>query len=185
MARVWKCTCGASFPKYGFAFTTHIKEGREKGEEHGSAGLVDAETGEILARTLPEAVQMGLVPPSTKRQRRLRGMAAKASGVASEGPSVGGSEGASGDGREGLLSEDAKKKRSAASLRGRFITEEALLDGRLLIFYDLARERFPEYDASVGEWIWDCIMHFYAEHADELGLGKLFEDTLKVEVESG
>ena len=80
MARAWKCTCGASFPKYGFAFTTHIKEGGEKGEQHGSVGLVDAETGEVLARTLPEAVQMGLCRPrrrGTEALRLLRGTVQK------------------------------------------------------------------------------------------------------------
>ena len=185
MARVWKCTCGASFPKYGFAFTTHIKEGREKGEEHGSAGLVDAETGEILARTLPEAVQMGLVPPSTKGQRRASPKgprsASTPSGDGSEGPSPEGSEGASADGPEALPSEDAKRKRSAASVRGKFYTQEVMLDGRLLLLYDLARQRFPEWQGTVGEWIWDCILQFYVEHSDQLGLGELFQDSLEVE----
>jgi len=178
MAQVWKCTCGAAFPEHGFPFTRHIKEGRERGEAHGSAGLVDEGTGEVLARTLPEAVAKGFVPPSARRRRS-----------ASTSPSADGSEGASASpsagGGEALLSQGAEEKRSAASVRGKFYTQEVMLDGRLLLLYDLARQRFPEYDASVGEWLWDVVMQFYVEHTDELGLGKLFEDSLKVEVESG
>jgi len=157
MAQVWKCTCGETFPEHGFEFTRHIKEGRQRGEEHHSAGLVDDETGETLARTLPEAVQKGLVPRSKKRR----------------GKKGGDHEEPSGDGRE------------VTAVKGRFVTQEVLLDGRLLLLYDLARERFPDYDGNIGEWLWDIVIQFHVEHADELGFTKLFEDSVKLEVERG
>jgi len=181
----WECRCGERFGKYGFEFTGHIKDGKGRGEDHGIRGLVDDETGEVLAVSLPQAVKRGLVPSSSEKprqssQRRNLGRVLNgetSADISSEEPS----EEDNGDHK----AQSKGKRRAATTVRGKFYTQEVMLDGRLLLLYDLARQRFPEYDASVGEWIWDCIMHFYTEHADELGLGKLFEDSLKVEVESG
>ena len=53
MSAHWECRCGEGFPKYGFELTRHIKEGKRRGEDHGLRGLVDDETGEVLAETLP------------------------------------------------------------------------------------------------------------------------------------
>jgi len=65
-------------------------------------------------------------------------------------------------------------------LKGRFVTKEIDLPGDLLVLYWLAKEAFPEYDASEGQWIEDCITQFYAEHSEELGFGKLFDKTFEV-----
>ena len=66
----WECRCGERFGKYGFEFTGHIKDGKGRGEDHGIRGLVDDETGEVLAVSLPQAVKRGLVPSSSKKPRQ-------------------------------------------------------------------------------------------------------------------
>lgn len=65
-------------------------------------------------------------------------------------------------------------------IKGRVITKIIDLPGEILVFYWLAKAAFPEYDATEGEWITDCVRQFYAEHSEELGLSKLFDKTYKV-----
>ncbi|MFH1485536.1 MAG: hypothetical protein ABIH46_05650 [Chloroflexota bacterium] len=166
----WECTCGAVFgSREAQKLTRHVSEGRKLDEEHGFVGLVDSETREVKAKTMPLAVKQGIIPRSKRRLKKGNGQAPPDGETPPD---------------DGSKSPDADEK-VATSIRGRFVTQEILLDGRLLLFYDLACQRYPEYDASVGEWIWDCISQLYTEHSHELGLGRLFEDTIQPEVEHG
>ena len=54
------------------------------------------------------------------------------------------------------------------------------LSERLFILYDLAKIVFPEYEATEGEWIFECIMQFYEEHSEELELSRLFPGLAQV-----
>lgn len=74
----------------------------------------------------------------------------------------------------------ALPEKQEAQLKGRFISKTIDLPGELLVFYWLAKAAFPEYDATEGQWITDCINQFYAEHSEELGLNKLFDKTYQV-----
>lgn len=159
MAAHWECKCGERFEQYP-GYMEHKRDA--EGEGHGLRGLIDDDSSEVLATNLRQAVRLGLVSRSAKRQGKA---------------STDGEEGASGDGREAAV--------SGTTIRGRFVTREVLLDGRLLLLYDLICQRFPEYNADPGTWIFHCITQLYVEHADELALGQLFEDTMRVEVASG
>ncbi len=62
---VWRCSClspGTEWAKFGPAIPKHIKQGRASGDgnEH-NVFLFDADTGELLARSAPEATQKGLI----------------------------------------------------------------------------------------------------------------------------
>jgi len=175
MALAWRCSCGAEFtPQQNQLLTRHVKQGREAGEEHAGLGLVDTETGEVKAKVLRTATKLGLVAHS---KAWLGNHPEEAARLARQD---GGEQqvGASPDGRA------EEPPVAPPAIRGRFVTQEVLLDGRLLVLYDLVRVTSPEYDGSLGEWIFDCIMQLYVEHSDEVGLDRLFENTLKVEVAS-
>jgi len=170
MALEWRCVCGATCaPRESLKFNReHVKGGREKGEEHGLVGLFDTETGEIKAKTAVQATRMGLLPHSEKWLKKNPPPPETPTDVSKppdEKPLEAGES-------------------VSTSVRARFVTHEVLLDGRLLLLFDLAKQVYPDYDASVGEWLWDVVMQFYMEHSEELPLGKLFEDTIQEEAET-
>lgn len=76
---VWRCSClspGTEWKKFSPAIPKHVKAGRASGDgnEH-NVFLFDAETGDLLARSVPEATQKGLIgkhkgiayPPSSRK----------------------------------------------------------------------------------------------------------------------
>lgn len=51
------------------------------------------------------------------------------------------------------------------------------LSPTLLVLYEVARARFPEEygEAPLEQWVEECVMGFYRDHADELGLSALLK----------
>lgn len=169
---VWKCSCGAEFaPKHALKLTSHVKQGREKGETHKGIGLVDAETGEVLAIVLRTATSLGLIPYSEEWRKKH---SEYVDPTITQAPPAGQKNG-------DKPPTGAEPPVVTASLRGRFVTQEVLLDGRLLLLYDIARQCFPEYQATIGEWMLEIILRYYLEHTEDLRFGQLFADVVTVE----
>lgn len=173
MALIWKCSCGATFgPSENFKLNRHIKQGKARGEEHASVYLIDIDTGEVKAKSAQAATKFGLIPHGARWHKKHP----EATQPTAPPP---------GDTKPPDDERPLEAGESVStSVRARFVTHEVLLDGRLLLLYDLSKQVYPQYDASVGEWLWDVVMQFYMEHSDELPLGKLFEDTIQEEKET-
>ncbi|MFC2042075.1 hypothetical protein ACFLTV_01040 [Chloroflexota bacterium] len=75
-----------------------------------------------------------------------------------------------GESKENQPEKEAKKSetKEEQQVKGRFVTKVVNLPGDILVLYWLAKAAFPEYHATEGEWIADCVRQFYAEHSDEL-----------------
>ena len=52
---------------------------------------------------------------------------------------------------------------------------EIEIDPEILVLYYLTKEKFKTYNASIGEWISDCLVDYYNEHR-ELGLDILLSN---------
>ncbi len=61
-------------------------------------------------------------------------------------------------------------------LKGKIVVEEFIVDDRLRLLYDLARIRFPQYQVTIGEFIWDVVFSYFKEHKEELGMDLLFPE---------
>ncbi len=178
----WRCACGKVWEKYGFEVTKHIHDGKAKGENHKLLGIFDKDTGELLAATLPDAVKLGYSPRSARRPAPppAPGQPAPASAQA---PSEGllASEASSPDGPPA----EVLDYKLQAQLKARFVTTEIQLDGRLLVLYDLAKARFPSYGASIGEWLFEIVLRWHLEHADEMAMGRLLDPKVKELLDRG
>ncbi len=172
LALAWKCSCGAEFaPNDALKLTRHVKQGKDAGETHKGIGLVDTETGEVLAIVVRTATRLGLVPPSAEWRRKHPEQVQRTTTQAPPAGSTNGDEPPGGAG----------PPVATATLRGRVITQEVLLDGRLTVLYDIMRLCFPEYQVTIGEWMFQVILRYYLEHSDELRFGQLFADVVPVE----
>ena len=172
LALAWKCSCGTEFaPNHNLKLNRHVKLGRAKGETHNGIGLVDTETGEVKALVLQTASRLGLVPYSEKWHKEHPPPVAPTTTQTPPAGSENGDEPPGGAGPPVVT----------ATLRGRVVTQEVILDGRLLILYDVMRRRYPEYQVTVGEWMLQVILRYYLEHSDDLSYGQLFADVVKVE----
>lgn len=67
------------------------------------------------------------------------------------------------------------------TIPAKFISRSIDLDARLLILYDIAIAKFGPlgYDATEGEFIWDCITKYFAEHAEDFGLEEVLVGMLQ------
>jgi len=172
LALTWKCTCGGEFARHdGLKLTSHVKQGRKAGETHKSIGLVDTKTGEVLAKVVRTATRLGLVHPSAEW---LKKHPEQVQGTTTQAPPAGSENGDE-------PSRGAGPPVVTTTLRGRVVTQEVLLDGRLLILYDVMRRRYPGYQVTIGEWMLQVILRYYLEHSDELSYGQLFADVVPVE----
>jgi len=52
--------------------------------------------------------------------------------------------------------------------------EKVRIDPRLFVLYDLAKTALPNYNATMSEWLWDCVIGYYLDHQEELELERLF-----------
>jgi len=178
LALAWKCTCGAKFaPPDALRLTSHVKHGRDAGETHQGIGLVDTKTGEVLAKAVKTATAVGLIPYSEKWWGKHPEYLRSSPVV----PPPAGSK--NGDEPPGDAPTAGKPpaEQTVAAIRGRFFTREVELDGRLLVLYDIMRQCFPDYQVTIGEWMFQTILQYYFEHSDELRFGQLFADVVKVE----
>jgi len=123
-------------------------------------GLVDKETGEVKTKSVSWATHIGLIPHS-KRWHKKHPPPPETPPGDTKPPDD--------------TSLETAEDRVATTVRGRFVTKEILLDGRLLVLYDLVRNTIPEYQADEAKWIWDCVTGYYSEHP-EFGLGRLFPE---------
>ncbi len=69
---------------------------------------------------------------------------------------------------------DEGHKPQGALLVGQVRPRVVQLDERLFLLYDLARIVFPDYNATEGEWIFQCVKNYYLEHGEQLELNRLF-----------
>ena len=79
--------------------------------------------------------------------------------------SQGDTEGTKRDGSAAALKETA-----GGALRVQFVQRTIQVDARVLLFFNLARQRFPNYSATEGEWLLDVVSRYCVEHAEDFGL---------------
>jgi len=186
LALAWKCTCGAKFgPTDGLKLTSHVKHGRGAGETHQGIGLVDTKTGEVLAKVVKTATALGLIPYSEKYWKQHPDYLRSTPVVPPTAGSTNGDQPPGdqppGDQPPGDKPPTGSEQTVSTAVRARFVTQEVILDGRLLLLYDVARQCFPEYQVPIGDWIFEIILRYYLEHGHQLRMGQLFADVVKVE----
>lgn len=71
-------------------------------------------------------------------------------------------------------------EKGESKLKVTFVSRTIELPAKLLILYDIARQRFPGQEFTESEWIEEVITRFYAEHAEDLGLGEMVNEMLEV-----
>lgn len=155
---IWRCTCGKTLEKFGFAFTQHISAGKKAGEEH-KWQLIDRETGEVVANSHREAQTKGLL-------HKKKGSS----------PSK-----ARGKGDKGKAEDERQSFKPYTAIVEKFVQYTGELDGRLLLLYEMTLPLYESqgYVPTVEEWIEDVITQFYKEHAEDFK----FDQVLKKFVE--
>ncbi|MFA5401831.1 MAG: hypothetical protein WC359_15370 [Dehalococcoidia bacterium] len=147
---VWRCSCGKEMDRFGKEYTAHIKEGREKGEEH-EWKLVDANTGEIVAENMRQASTMGL--KATRRE---------------SAPKLAGGSSSKKD-----TDEELEKYRPKSPLVTKFVAYTVELPTDLLVLYKLFVDRCIALDKeppTISEWVTQTISQFYLEHAEDFDI---------------
>lgn len=83
------------------------------------------------------------------------------------------------EGKNKETGKDTEKEnlKSIFKAKSKFIEIE--IDPEILVLYYLTKGKFPEYSASIGDWISDCIVDYYNEHR-ELGLDVLLANRPEV-----
>lgn len=66
--------------------------------------------------------------------------------------------------------QESKVLKSVIKAKSKFLEIE--IDPEILVLFYLTKSKFPEYAASIGDWISDCLVDYYNEHR-ELGLDAL------------
>lgn len=153
--RVWKCTCGEEFPEPGdwSGFAaTRVHMNHNPG--HRIVGMIDTETGELLVRGLAhqKAQDLGFLTPKGRGGRKP---------TRTYGPGI------------------------EAISPGKLVIKPivAEISPEMLSFYHIARVAFPGYsEATVTEWLEDCVVGFYLTYWRSLGLDKLIKRFLPPEV---
>lgn len=156
---VWRCACGqpgAEWARYGPPATKHIKHGRESGDgQLHQVSLYDADTGEKLASSSPEAQALGLI------------------GKRAKSPAAKGVQGGVRGGDTGIRS----------PMVGKFIAGTVEMSEIPLVLYRMTKDAVESkidpntgqhvvFAPTVGQWIEQCLFIFYTEHAEELGLSE-------------
>lgn len=77
---------------------------------------------------------------------------------------------------EGFIEGKSKEKESSSEketvksvIKAKMKFLEIEIDPEILVLFYLTKGKFPQYSASIGEWVADCIIDYYNEHR-ELGL---------------
>jgi len=71
--------------------------------------------------------------------------------------------------------DDTQIDLSSQLLKGRIKPLLVDLDPRLTILYDWTCALVPDYEASFGEFISDCVLGYCQDHAKQLDLERLFQ----------
>lgn len=155
MDLVWRCECGEEWPESGDWKGASAAGNHARHIGHKIIGLVDRETGELIVKGW------------SIRNAQLKGI-----GQRKPKPSTSANESAGGE----QPKEDRKKSPSAAY--GTIKPLVVDLSPELLVLYKIAQARFPEQygDATLSEWISDCIGGYYADHAKTFMLNKFLGD---------
>jgi hypothetical protein len=64
---------------------------------------------------------------------------------------------------------------SSKAIKGQIKTLLVDLDPRLTLLYDWVHSLVPDYDASFGDFIGDCVIGYCQDHAEQLHIEKLFQ----------
>ena len=64
---------------------------------------------------------------------------------------------------------------SSKAIKGQIKTLLVDLDPRLTLLYDWVHSLVPDYEASFGDFIGDCVIGYCQDHAEQLHIEKLFQ----------
>lgn len=138
----WQCTCGEKFNETG------IRDGYSEGITHLWKGRKGEIEGTHKMEGLFRADGELLVAGQNIRNAILKGYIEPAD-------------------KEKETGSDRDILKSVIKAKTKFLEIE--LDPELLVLYYLTKGKFPQYTASIGNWLADCIVDYYSEHR-ELGL---------------
>jgi len=159
----WRCTCGEEFDEpgdrtgYG-AMVKHTLYDHRGDPDHKGDGLWSRDTGEQLVRgqAINQAIQKGYVEAKEGGKHQGKRKAAQ----------------------RGAAFEEERTRKGKASGRGpipRWVLpiQDRELDETLIIYYDIFRARFPDYDQPFERFILDAVTAFMFVFDDDIGFSEL------------
>jgi len=155
---VWKCECGQEFIEPGDKSGVHEMMAHYNQTKHRILGLFDADTGEKLVngRAISAAQKLGYLLPSDKPKTP---------------PKKGKAKGEEKEPSKGTNVTVVQQQAPAKAVIRPLITD---LSPAILVLYEVARARYPQYlNASIQQFIEDCVVGFCSDHSDELGLDEI------------
>lgn len=174
--REWVCSCGQRLAEDGKSASNymrlmgHIRQGRAKDgpDTHESLGLRD-EDDMLICQTLKQAQALGIVPRKNKKRGKAQRPDEEGDDLFANGDAGSEPPPAEDDDDSG---KQTPASRAKSPIKGKLTYSQFNLDEVLLVLYNMARAKFPEYRKPFPEWIVDCCVGFYREHP-ELGLHEL------------